>query len=96
VQGDLVSLASHKAQRSTEETQALLRIERAFRDAGFQPPAPLEVLALAKVNPSHARGLLETLIKEWARISRKYAIPLLEYLDHQHVTSRQGDLRIVL
>jgi selenocysteine-specific elongation factor len=29
-------------------------------------------------------------------ISRKYAIPLLEYLDREHVTRRDGDHRIVL
>ena len=34
--------------------------------------------------------------KEWMQISRKYAIPLLEYLDRQHVTRREGDNRIVL
>ena len=34
--------------------------------------------------------------KSWIQISRKYAIPLLEYLDHQHVTKRDGDERIVL
>jgi selenocysteine-specific elongation factor len=34
--------------------------------------------------------------KSWTQISRKYAIPLLEYLDHEHVTRRDGDVRIVL
>jgi selenocysteine-specific elongation factor len=34
--------------------------------------------------------------KEWTQVSRKYAIPLLEYLDHQHITRRDGDTRIVL
>jgi selenocysteine-specific elongation factor len=34
--------------------------------------------------------------KSWTQISRKYAIPLLEYLDRQHVTRRDGDMRIVL
>jgi selenocysteine-specific elongation factor len=34
--------------------------------------------------------------KELAGISRKYAIPLLEYLDRQRVTRREGDKRIVL
>jgi selenocysteine-specific elongation factor len=34
--------------------------------------------------------------KSWTNISRKYAIPLLEYLDRQHVTRRDGDARIVL
>ncbi len=34
--------------------------------------------------------------KEWTGVSRKYAIPLLEYLDRERVTRRQGDERIVL
>ncbi len=34
--------------------------------------------------------------KEWAGVSRKYAIPLLEYLDRQRVTRRDGDERVVL
>ena len=31
--------------------------------------------------------------KQWTGVSRKYAIPLLEYLDREHVTVRQGDVR---
>jgi len=34
--------------------------------------------------------------KTWTGISRKYAIPLLEFLDREHVTRREGDARIVL
>ncbi|MFL6350260.1 MAG: selenocysteine-specific translation elongation factor [Bryobacteraceae bacterium] len=34
--------------------------------------------------------------KEWTQISRKYAIPLLEYLDRERVTRRDGDARVVL
>jgi selenocysteine-specific elongation factor len=34
--------------------------------------------------------------KELTGISRKYAIPLLEYLDRQRVTRREGDRRIIL
>jgi selenocysteine-specific elongation factor len=34
--------------------------------------------------------------KQWTNISRKFAIPLLEYLDRQHVTKREGDARVVL
>lgn len=34
--------------------------------------------------------------KEWAGVSRKYAIPLLEYLDRERVTRREGDRRVVL
>ena len=34
--------------------------------------------------------------KELAGISRKYAIPLLEYFDRERVTQRSGDRRIIL
>ena len=34
--------------------------------------------------------------KEWTGISRKYAIPLLEYLDREHVTRRDGEGRLIL
>lgn len=34
--------------------------------------------------------------KSWTGISRKYAIPLLEYLDRERVTRREGDERLVL
>ncbi len=34
--------------------------------------------------------------KDATGVSRKYAIPLLEYLDREHVTRREGDERIVL
>ncbi len=34
--------------------------------------------------------------KDFAGVSRKYAIPLLEYLDRSRLTRREGDLRVVL
>jgi len=34
--------------------------------------------------------------KEWTGISRKYAIPLLELLDRERITRREGDERVVL
>ena len=34
--------------------------------------------------------------KEIAGISRKYAIPLLEYFDRERVTRRAGDKRLIL
>jgi selenocysteine-specific elongation factor len=34
--------------------------------------------------------------KDWTGVSRKYAIPLLEFLDRQRITRRDGDHRVVL
>lgn len=36
------------------------------------------------------------IFKELAGVTRKYAIPLLEYLDREHVTRRAGDERVIL
>ena len=34
--------------------------------------------------------------KDWTGVSRKYAIPLLEFLDRERVTRREGDARTVI
>jgi selenocysteine-specific elongation factor len=34
--------------------------------------------------------------KEWTGISRKYAIPLLEFLGRERIRRREGDERVVL
>ena len=34
--------------------------------------------------------------KSWTGVSRKYAIPLLEYFDRDRITRREGDARVVL
>jgi selenocysteine-specific elongation factor len=34
--------------------------------------------------------------KGWTGLSRKHAIPLLEYFDREHVTRREGDQRVIL
>jgi selenocysteine-specific elongation factor len=135
LRGDLISLAGHQPQVSAADSQTLAQIEFAFRQGGFQPPSPNEVLAAAAANPKTARDLLESLVKDgklirisadlifhfeviahirqslaahksrrfsvadfksWTNVSRKYAIPLLEYLDRQRVTKREGDVRVVL
>ena len=49
----------------------------------------------------YADGTMDRLIdvarfKEIAGVSRKYAIPLLEYFDRSRVTQRAGDKRIIL
>ncbi len=34
--------------------------------------------------------------KDWTGVSRKYAIPLLEWLDRQRLTRREGEVRVIL
>ncbi len=48
------------------------------------------------LSPHKGRRFSVPEFKTWTNVSRKYAIPLLEYLDHQHVTRREGDNRVVL
>ena len=57
--------------------------------------ARLRVL-VDKVRTRYAPGVLFGVadFKSWTALSRKHAIPLLEYLDQQRVTRRQGDQRI--
>jgi selenocysteine-specific elongation factor len=50
----------------------------------------------AELTPRKGQRFAVPEFKEWTGVSRKYAIPLLEYLDREHVTRRDGDYRIVL
>lgn len=49
-----------------------------------------------KVRALRGQSLEVAAFKELAGVSRKYAIPLLEYLDHAKITVKQGNQRIVL
>jgi selenocysteine-specific elongation factor len=65
----------------------------------FFPRAALDEL-IEKLR-SHAAKTADRAIdvgafKDLAGISRKYAIPLLEYFDRQRVTRREGERRIIL
>lgn len=51
---------------------------------------------IAKLRAQSTRSIDVPTFKELAGISRKYAIPLLEYLDRQRVTRREGDRRLIL
>ena len=50
---------------------------------------------LAKRKSEHGTRISVPAFKELAGVSRKYAIPLLEYLDRAGVTRRDGDERII-
>src|SRR6516165_4438229 len=51
-----------------------------------------DVKALKSKNPKMGVGEL----KDLTGVSRKFAIPLLEYLDRQRITRRVGDERMIL
>jgi selenocysteine-specific elongation factor len=51
---------------------------------------------LAGYKKGHGPRLVIASFKELTGVSRKYAIPLLEYLDRQGLTRRAGDERVIL
>jgi len=86
-----------EAARARSLLQILLRRQRLIRigeDLVFHHSA---IEALRETLAAHKGERFKVpAFKEWTGISRKYAIPLLEYLDREHVTRREGDERVVL
>ena len=74
--------------------KALLKVESLVFHASALERLKAEVRAL-KGTPAGQRLDVAT-IKERYGITRKFAIPLLEYLDRERVTRRVGDARVVL
>jgi selenocysteine-specific elongation factor len=50
----------------------------------------------ARVSAHKGESLNVATFKDWTGVSRKYAIPLLEYLDREHITRRVGNDRVLL
>jgi selenocysteine-specific elongation factor len=83
--------------RARSILQILLRDRRLVRigdDLVFHHSA-LEGLR-AMLAPRKQQRFTVAEFKEWTNISRKYAIPLLEFLDREKVTRREGERRLVL
>jgi len=140
---DVVRARGHNLELNEADRALRDRLERVYREAGFEAPVLAEAMTRAGVraeSAAHARKILQLLInaeslvrvrddlffhreaindltralreyatrheperridvggfKDLAGISRKYAIPLLEYFDRERVTRRDGDARIVL
>ncbi len=86
--------------RAEKLLQILLRekaLVRVSADLIFHYAA-LDGLAgmLAQYKKSKGERISVPAFKELTGITRKYAIPLLEYLDRQRVTRRAGDERVIL
>jgi selenocysteine-specific elongation factor len=62
----------------------------------FHRSALEELRRLVAAQKAKSRKMDVATFKELTGVSRKYAIPLLEYLDREHVTRRVGDMREIL
>ncbi len=65
-------------------------------DLIFHRSALERLRALVAQRKAESNRLDVAAFKETTGLSRKYAIPLLEYLDRERVTRREGDVRIIL
>jgi selenocysteine-specific elongation factor len=77
--------------------QLMLRDQRLVRvseELVFHASAAQSLRAL--LAPKKGQRFSVPEFKDWTGVSRKYAIPLLEYLDRERITRRDGDLRVVL
>ena len=86
-----------EANRARNILQLLLREKRLVRisdELVFHTSAIQSLRSL--LAPKKGTRFAVPEFKSWTGISRKYAIPLLEFLDREHITRRDGDSRIVL
>ncbi|MGH9502554.1 MAG: selenocysteine-specific translation elongation factor [Terriglobales bacterium] len=65
-------------------------------DMVFHRDALRDLRQLMSVEKAKSPKIDVARFKDLAGVSRKYAIPLLEYLDREHVTRRVGDARVIL
>jgi selenocysteine-specific elongation factor len=62
--GGLLALADHRQSIGDEDRAAVERVEQAFRDRAFAPPAPDEAAAVAKVTPDRAAKAVRLLTEQ--------------------------------
>ena len=94
-------LAGLKIDRSrAQKIMTLLLRERVLlkisEELVFHRAALEELRRLVLAQKAKSPRMDIALFKEITGVSRKYAIPLLEYLDREHVTRRVGDAREIL
>jgi selenocysteine-specific elongation factor len=70
------------------------KLVRVGADLVFHGEALGQLKAMLAGKKGQAFGVVE--FKDWTGVSRKYAIPLLEYLDREKVTRRDGEVRQIL
>ena len=100
VGADRLALAAHTVAGSGEDARIKAAIASVYASAGLKPPDAAVVQASIRGMKATAAGGQATVdvaaFKDRYGISRKFAIPLLEYLDRERVTRRTGDVRLVI
>ena len=94
---EVLAKSGVEAARARTLLQILLREKRLVRisdELVFHRTAMEQLRAM--LAPRRGERFAVPAFKEWTGVSRKYAIPLLEFLDREHVTRREGDQRVVL
>ncbi|HLK64101.1 MAG TPA: selenocysteine-specific translation elongation factor [Bryobacteraceae bacterium] len=94
---EVLAKSTVEAKRARRLLEILLREKRLVRindELVFHHAAIARLRQMLAARKSERFGV--GAFKEWTGISRKYAIPLLEFLDRERVTRRDGDERIVL
>lgn len=95
--GEVLASSGVEPARARSLLQLLLRDKRLVRvseDLTFHRAALEQLREL--VRRHKGEQFTVPAFKDWTGISRKYAIPLLEFLDRERVTRRVGDERVVL
>jgi selenocysteine-specific elongation factor len=97
---EVLATLSVEARRSEKLLQLLLRekaLHRVTPELIFHRDALAELrVKLAAYKKAKGERISVPAFKDLTGITRKYAIPLLEYLDRERVTRRQGDERVIL
>jgi selenocysteine-specific elongation factor len=94
---EVLAQSGVEAARARVLLQQLLREQRLARigaDLVFHQSALAKLRQLLAARKGERFNV--SAFKEWTGVSRKYAIPLLEFLDRERVTRRDGNDRIVL
>jgi selenocysteine-specific elongation factor len=97
---EVLAKLSVEAKRAEKLLQILLREKNLVRvspELIFHRDALAQLKGqLATYKKAKGERISVPVFKELTGISRKYAIPLLEYLDRERVTRRAGDERVIL
>ena len=97
---EVLSRVAIDSLRANKLLQLLIRektLTKVTEEMVFHSSALVKLSALiAAYKSAHGERLPIAAFKELAGVSRKHAIPLLEYLDRMRLTRRAGDERVIL